>query len=371
LFQERLLSLTGGDRTYRDDIPQLLAAIDAHRDRLVASGIHRIFGASLGWPEWLFEGTGIAPQRTLPRYISLADDLTILANLLDRLGPERMLVEIARRPEHNLPPGLLSVLLSAPTLEHAMRHLLELAERQLPMLNAALTKPDGNCFALSVETMMSGPVGRFYVYTLILMFANMARLHHFGPDADAGAVPVVIVGGESSWHNILEPYFPCTRFVVSHASRLDLAKDWVEAPNPYRDDLIWREGEWRLANAANRASQDELVRRLDFAFRNTLERERRILPLAEAAREEGMSQRTLSRRLTELGTSYQERLDLARSYMAEQLLRDEKRSVASIARMLGFSHSSSFARAFASWTNLSPGQWRTERAASARALPDG
>jgi AraC-like DNA-binding protein len=369
----RLPSPGDSDRTYRDDIPRLLATIDDHRDGLVASGFHRIFGASLDWPGWFFEGTEIGPQRTLPRYISLADDLTILANLLDHLGPEKLLVDIARRPEHSVPPQLLSVLLSAPTLRHAIEHAIRIGERQLPTLKIMLTKPDGDSCSLSVETVMSGPVGQFYAYTVVLMFANIARLLHFEAAAgeDADAVPVAIIGGESHWRACLETYFPQTGFAASNSARLDLAVDWVAAPNPCRDDLLWQEGRWRLENSAYTVSQDDLVRRLDFAFRKALHLERRILPLAEASRALGVSERTLSRRLADLGTSYQERLDLARSHMAEQLLCDEERSVASIAKTLGFSHSSSFARAFASWTNLSPGQWRTQRSATSRPSAGG
>jgi AraC-like DNA-binding protein len=68
--------------------------------------------------------------------------------------------------------------------------------------------------------------------------------------------------------------------------------------------------------------------------------------------------RTLARRLSVQGTSYQEIRDKVRRRMAESYLRLSCRSVTDIALSLGFSDPTAFSRAFRRWTGVSPIQYR-------------
>jgi AraC-like DNA-binding protein len=71
-----------------------------------------------------------------------------------------------------------------------------------------------------------------------------------------------------------------------------------------------------------------------------------------------MSQRTLQRRLRELGTSYQKLLDEVRHRSARRLLADTDLAAGEIAFLLGFEELNSFTRAFTSWEGTTPNQWR-------------
>ena len=83
------------------------------------------------------------------------------------------------------------------------------------------------------------------------------------------------------------------------------------------------------------------------------------LPTAELMAERlNMSPRTLHRKLTAEGTSFQQikddfRRDLAIHYMGRQEL-----TIDAIAALMGFQDNSAFYRSFKKWTGQSPGSWR-------------
>ena len=80
--------------------------------------------------------------------------------------------------------------------------------------------------------------------------------------------------------------------------------------------------------------------------------------IADVAREMGMSERTLQRRITEQGTSYRGLLDEARRELGRQLLSDGQSGIDEISFLLGFQDTSSFYRAFRAWEGLTPAAWR-------------
>lgn len=82
--------------------------------------------------------------------------------------------------------------------------------------------------------------------------------------------------------------------------------------------------------------------------------------LSEVAQHFGMSGRTLQRRLSELGYTYQALVDEARRRLAEQLLRTTEFSLLEIAFMTGFSEQSGFTRSFKRWTGQTPRSFRIQ-----------
>jgi AraC-like DNA-binding protein len=80
--------------------------------------------------------------------------------------------------------------------------------------------------------------------------------------------------------------------------------------------------------------------------------------LERVARALKMSPRTLQRRLSEHGTSFQDVLDVERQELARRLLEDPQLSVSEVAWRLGYSELAAFNRAFKRWTGKTPGEWR-------------
>jgi len=79
------------------------------------------------------------------------------------------------------------------------------------------------------------------------------------------------------------------------------------------------------------------------------------------ARRLGFSERTLQRRLSEDGLSFQKLVDNARRELAEGLLVHSDYSLAEIAFLTGFSEQSAFNRAFKRWLNQTPTIYRETR----------
>lgn len=80
--------------------------------------------------------------------------------------------------------------------------------------------------------------------------------------------------------------------------------------------------------------------------------------IGEVAREMGMSQRTLQRRLTEDESSFQRVVEEARRELARHYLRHSTLELNQTAYLLGYADANSFHRAFHLWEGTSPGQWR-------------
>jgi AraC-like DNA-binding protein len=76
------------------------------------------------------------------------------------------------------------------------------------------------------------------------------------------------------------------------------------------------------------------------------------------ARQLGMSARTLQRRLSSSGLSYQELLDLVRRETAEKCIADSALFIGEVAYLVGYSEPAAFHRAFKRWTGVTPQVFR-------------
>lgn len=80
--------------------------------------------------------------------------------------------------------------------------------------------------------------------------------------------------------------------------------------------------------------------------------------LCDVARDLGMSERTLQRRITKEGATFRELLAAARREFGRQLLSDPTAEIDEVAYLLGFQDASSFYRAFRAWEGVTPNEWR-------------
>ncbi|MBV1776782.1 AraC family transcriptional regulator [Burkholderiaceae bacterium DAT-1] len=78
------------------------------------------------------------------------------------------------------------------------------------------------------------------------------------------------------------------------------------------------------------------------------------------ARELNVSSRTLQRRLSGAGWTFQRLLDDTLQALAKQYLADPAMRMTDIAFLLGYSEQSAFNHAFREWTGCSPRQWREQ-----------
>ncbi|MBZ5667941.1 MAG: AraC family transcriptional regulator, partial [Acidobacteriia bacterium] len=87
--------------------------------------------------------------------------------------------------------------------------------------------------------------------------------------------------------------------------------------------------------------------------------------IREVSRELHVSTRTLQRRLTEEGVSFQQLMEEARRELARHYLLYSSLELNETAYLLGYEDSNSFFRAFQHWEGTSPGQWRALHATAA------
>ncbi|RAK57411.1 AraC family transcriptional regulator [Phenylobacterium deserti] len=85
--------------------------------------------------------------------------------------------------------------------------------------------------------------------------------------------------------------------------------------------------------------------------------------VAHVARDLGMSERTLQRRITDEATTFRALLADARRELSEQLLADPAIHIDEVTYLLGYQDTTSFYRAFKEWAGVSPGEWRAGIAA--------
>lgn len=83
----------------------------------------------------------------------------------------------------------------------------------------------------------------------------------------------------------------------------------------------------------------------------------------QIARQLGMSERTLHRRLADHGETFQSIVARAQREAAESLLADRSSSLAEVAFLTGFSDQSAFTRAFKRWTGRTPLNFRSSQLA--------
>jgi AraC-like DNA-binding protein len=81
--------------------------------------------------------------------------------------------------------------------------------------------------------------------------------------------------------------------------------------------------------------------------------------IGDVARELALSPRTLQRRLTESGLTFQQLMQDARRELARHYLLHSSMELSETAYLLGYEYAHSFFRAFQQWEGTPPGAWRT------------
>ena len=120
---------------------------------------------------------------------------------------------------------------------------------------------------------------------------------------------------------------------------------------------------------------EEIIGRMPKGDRATMEIRRVIMShlsrgeteIQNVARALTTSTRSLQRRLSVAGTSYQELLDSTRRQVATHYLQDDSLSIGEVGYLLGYSEPSAFHRAFKRWIGITPHEFRQQKA-EARAL---
>jgi AraC-like DNA-binding protein len=154
-----------------------------------------------------------------------------------------------------------------------------------------------------------------------------------------------------------EKYFGCSVRFRAAVDRLTFRREDLDQPFPhYNKELL----EVLLPDLDRRLGQDlrsgSLAEQIRWVLRRRLTAGRP--DVHSVATELAMSTRSLQRRLTEDGLSFQELLNETRHQLAREHLADPTLEIIEVAYMLGYEDQNSFFRAFRQWEDRTPSEWR-------------
>jgi AraC-like DNA-binding protein len=157
--------------------------------------------------------------------------------------------------------------------------------------------------------------------------------------------------------SVYETHFGCPVRFESGRDALLVSEDHLDAPNRLGDETVVSFFDRHLEQElAARAIDDGLEHRVRRAVASVLSEG--VPTLSAIASELGLGSRTLQRRLSDSGLSFQGVVDMARRELAQRLLRETDYSLAEIAFLTGFSEQSGFTRAFRRWAGQTPRSYR-------------
>lgn len=253
-------------------------------------------------------------------------------------------------PMHLRVMGLL--IQTAPTLGH----ILEMAVRYQRLISTGVTvrlqqRPD----AVGLEICCLPDVVLHPASIDAFVAAHVSNLRRLSPE---GGVQQVMLqrsapADAAPWSQILgcPVTFDQPGNIVWHH------RDRLAAPLLLGDAGLWRQHE---TLARQELAALDATPPLIQTLQGLLRAQGDALPgLAELAAAVAMSERSLRRRLAELGSGYRQLVDAWRSERAGQLVRGGE-SLAEVAHRLGFSDASNFSKAFRRWYGMSPDTYRQQ-----------
>ena len=161
----------------------------------------------------------------------------------------------------------------------------------------------------------------------------------------------------SNQRKAYETHFNCA--VRFDAPADSLLFDAADLERPFRTsngDLLAMIAPQLEAELADREEDTSAAERVKAMVKRMLAGRRP--DLTAVSREMGTSTRTLQRRLSAEGITYQQILEDARRELAHHYLLNSTLDLSETAYLLGYEDASSFFRAFHQWEGSPPGQWR-------------
>jgi AraC-like DNA-binding protein len=150
--------------------------------------------------------------------------------------------------------------------------------------------------------------------------------------------------------------FGCPVRFAQPANAFIADNSWIARPLLTYDLLSHRQAlEFLDIGMSREQEKVDLFESVERAVRNNMQS---VPSLAGIAKQLNLSERTLRRRLSGSGVSYQALLDNVRKNRAIELLANTTLSIEQVALEVGFSDANNFRRAFKRWTDSAPGELR-------------
>ncbi len=238
------------------------------------------------------------------------------------------------------------------TLEDAMKMACQFGELLFPVLKYHYQKNQQHCGIVFEENCDIEELHRFFVEIKISSYYNIFK-YLAGSDKEAQFVRFSF--SQPSYSNKYKKYFNCPIEFDADTSELAIPIEHSQQVLPLANRFM---ANYAQDNVLNSVPADGL-NVLPIRLRKIILNSDGVFPSLESAAETlGMSGRTLRRRLSDEGSSYQLVLNEVRTQLAKELLRNDEKSITDIAFLLGFGDTSAFTKAFKKWTFMSPSDYK-------------
>ena len=159
---------------------------------------------------------------------------------------------------------------------------------------------------------------------------------------------------------LLESHFGCRVRFKAHRNALVFRSSDLDRPFvTYNDELLAIIGTQLDSELAARSTGMNVGEQVKAALRRSLAGKRPTLE--DVANELGLGTRTLQRRLTNAGLTFQQLVEETRRELASHYLKQSAVELNEAAFLLGYGDANSFFRAFQVWEGTSPGEWRAQQ----------
>src|SRR5207247_3082308 len=156
---------------------------------------------------------------------------------------------------------------------------------------------------------------------------------------------------------LLESHFGCrVRFKAARNALVWRSSDLDRPFVTHNEELLTMIGAQLESELKSRNTSMNVGEQVKHTLRRSLAGKRPTLQ--DVAQELGMGARTLQRRLTDAGISFQQLVEDTRRDLAHHYLKQSNVELNEIAFLLGFEDANSFFRAFQAWEGTSPMEWR-------------
>ncbi len=256
--------------------------------------------------------------------------------------------EIARRTPIGAFPLVDYLVVSSDSVGTAMRELATYMR-----LSGNPAKLDVDADAGAPRVTMEGPP--FSVEFSVALIVGHLRVEVDGPSVVTGASFRHQPDDAAAFAHLIE----CPVEAGAAWSGLRFDPDGWNSPLRRRDPILRQ-----LLEDQARHALDRMPKRHGIAQETARVIATRVargpFSVGDVARELAVSARTLQRRLTDDGVSFQQLVDAARKDAAGRFLRDSGLAISEVAYLLGYSEPAPFHRAFKRWHGVTPDVFRRQ-----------
>jgi len=302
----------------------------------------------------LLHGTGLDEDSLLGSRQAVGIDS--LQTVLDRMtgiqgeGWHLGLAERLTVPAHG---ALGFAVVTAPDIRASIGVLIRYLGIRGPFLWPAAAL-EGEYFVIRFyESLALGPIRRPMVELALLSVQGLIE-RPLGRSISGSRLALAMP--EPAYRPLLEEAFHCDLTFAARRHALHLPADWLDEPCALHDQAMHG---YLLGRCEDDLRESAGGLPAEAAVRQALLANPGSMPgLAEIAKQQNLSSRTLIRRLKIGNTSYRAIREGVRKTLAADYLANSNLSISRIAYRLGYQDPSNFGRAFRGWFGITPGTYR-------------